>query len=355
MIELIRAERNGKVIEKMQIRSAVQLLIEVGIHSRKIYEQEFEAPLLQETTEFYHQESNRLITQSNCPQYLQLAADRLKQEQERVNNYLSPSSETVLIQAFLDEYICDQHTQTVLEMEESGLFAMIRNNKLLDLTLLYQMLQRRKSSFDLMRKKLSDYIIEEGMKLVADQSIKIEDFVLQLMNLRDLIYTIYTTAMNKDPAIDLTVKLAFERICNQDNKTAKALVTYLDEIFKKELRTNQEEEIHEKLEKTIQIFRYLTDKDVFEQFYTQSLSKRLLDSRILNEDAERILLLKLKEECGFAFTQRLEVMYKDMKLSEEITKDFRNMVSNQPIARETAIDMHVKVLTTGNWPNDQRE
>lgn len=38
LIDEIRDERNGKVIEKMQIRSAVHLLLEVGIHSRKIYE-----------------------------------------------------------------------------------------------------------------------------------------------------------------------------------------------------------------------------------------------------------------------------------------------------------------------------
>lgn len=43
----------------------------------------------------------------------------------------------------------------------------------------------------------------------------------------------------------------------------------------------------------------------------------------MNDEAERVLLLKLKEECGFAFTQRLEVMYKDIKLSEELTKDFQ--------------------------------
>lgn len=73
LISEIRDERNGKVIEKMQIRFAVHLLLEVGIHSRKIYEQEFEMPFLQETTEYYHSESNQLITVSSCPQYLACA------------------------------------------------------------------------------------------------------------------------------------------------------------------------------------------------------------------------------------------------------------------------------------------
>jgi hypothetical protein len=61
---------------------------------------------------------------------------------------------------------------------------------------------------------------------------------------------------------------------------------------------------------------------VFEGHYKNSLGKRLLEQRNINEDAERALLLKLKEECGLAYTQKLEVMFKDVKISEELTKDF---------------------------------
>lgn len=77
------------------------------------------------------------------------------------------------------------------------------------------------------------------------------------------------------------------------------LVYYLDENFKKEFKGMQEVEINEKLDKVIQIFRYLSDKDIFEGFYKNSLAKRLLDARSINEDSEKQLILKLKEECGF--------------------------------------------------------
>jgi hypothetical protein len=46
----------------------------------------------------------------------------------------------------------------------------------------------------------------------------------------------------------MTIKFAFEKICNSDEKTPKALVSYLDEIFKKEIKQLQEAEITEKLE-----------------------------------------------------------------------------------------------------------
>lgn len=131
----------------------------------------------------------------------------------------------------------------------------------------------------------------------------------------------------KHPQIELSVKLAFEEVVNQNNRTAKALVLYLDEMFKKEFKTIQELELNEVLDKIIHIFRYLLDKDVFEGFYKNSFAKRLLENRHSNEDAERALVLKLKEECGFQFTQKLEVMFKDIKVSEELTNEFKTKPS----------------------------
>lgn len=56
-----------------------------------------------------------------------------------------------------------------------------------------------------------------------------------------------------------------------------SLVYYLDEKFKKDFKGLAEAEVNEKLDKVIQIFRYLSDKDIFEGFYKTSLAKRLLE------------------------------------------------------------------------------
>jgi hypothetical protein len=58
-----------------------------------------------------------------------------------------------------------------------------------------------------------------------------------LIQLREKIFDIYARSMNKDPQIDMTIKFAFEKIVNNDQKTAKALVFYLDELFKNEFKT----------------------------------------------------------------------------------------------------------------------
>jgi cullin 3 len=77
------------------------------------------------------------------------------------------------------------------------------------------------------------------------------------------------------------------------------------------------------LDKTIIVFRFLTDKDVFERYYKSHLSKRLLHGRSVSDDAERGMLAKLKVECGYQFTQKLEGMFHDMKISADMMQLYR--------------------------------
>lgn len=82
------------------------------------------------------------------------------------------------------------------------------------------------------------------------------------------------------------------------------------------------------LDKTITVFRFIADKDVFERYYKGHLAKRLLHSRSVSDDAERGMLTKLKMECGQQFTQKLENMFKDMKLSSDVMDAYRTHLSN---------------------------
>ena len=62
---------------------------------------------------------------------------------------------------------------------------------------------------------------------------------------------------------------------------------------------------------------------VFENFYKQHLAKRLLSGRSVSEDSERAMITKLKAECGYQFTAKLEGMFSDMKLSKEFMEKYK--------------------------------
>jgi cullin 3 len=86
------------------------------------------------------------------------------------------------------------------------------------------------------------------------------------------------------------------------------------------------------------------------------------------EEAERSLLVKLKTECGYQFTSKLESMFTDIKTSRDMMMEFRTKLSGQVgavassssvtaaaegsshEAAAPSIDLQVQVLTTGSWP-----
>lgn len=90
-------------------------------------------------------------------------------------------------------------------------------------------------------------------------------------------------------------------------------------------------EVDTVLDKTITVFRYVTDKDVFERYYKGHLAKRLLLGRSVSDDAERGMLAKLKVECGYQFTQKLEGMFNDMKISADHMSAYREHLANTSV------------------------
>ena len=56
--------------------------------------------------------------------------------------------------------------------------------------------------------------------------------------------------------------------------------------------------MEEYLEKTVQMFSYLTDKDLFAEIYRNQLAKRLLNQRSASDEMERLMIGKLKLRLG---------------------------------------------------------
>lgn len=94
-------------------------------------------------------------------------------------------------------------------------------------------------------------------------------------------------------------------------------------MLKKGLRAAGEDEIEMRLEEIVTIFRLITDKDVFEEFYKIHLASRLLTRTQASDDVEKSMIAKLKAECGHQFTSKLEGMFKNIDLSTEINRGFQ--------------------------------
>ena len=93
-----------------------------------------------------------------------------------------------------------------------------------------------------------------------------------------------------------------------------------------------EAEIEAVLDKTMVLFRFLQEKDVFERYYKQHLAKRLLLQKSVSEDSEKTMISKLKTECGCQFTSKLEGMFKDVTISNTINEEFKQRVNTTGVS-----------------------
>ena len=91
-------------------------------------ESDFEEMLLTTTADFYSRESSKWSEEDSFPDYMCKAEDRLRQEQERVVHYLHSSTEEKLLKV-CDDQLLQTPEQQLLEKENSGCEALLRDNK----------------------------------------------------------------------------------------------------------------------------------------------------------------------------------------------------------------------------------
>jgi len=187
-----------------------------------------------------------------------------------------------------------------------------------------------------------------GMSAAAAASAALR-WVQDVLDLKDKFDRILRDGFSDDKGIQTAINEAFQTFINENKKAPEYISLFIDENLKKGLKGKTEDEVDVVLEKTIILFRFLIDKDVFERYYKAHLAKRLLNNRSVSEDAERNMVAKLKVESGYQFTQKLEGMFNDMRLSSDTMKAFeRHLGKVEPLG----YDLGVTVLTSTYWPGD---
>ncbi|KAJ9117605.1 hypothetical protein QFC22_004455 [Naganishia vaughanmartiniae] len=174
-------------------------------------------------------------------------------------------------------------------------------------------------------------------------------WVQEVLDLKDTSDRVWKEAFEEDKAIQTALNDAFQSFINVNPKAQEYTSLFIDDNLKKGLKGKTENEVEAVLEKTIVLFRFIIDKDIFERYYKSHLAKRLLNNRSVSEDAERNMVAKLKVESGYSFTQKLEGMFNDMRLSTDMMKSFEKyLAKNDPLG----IDLNVNVLTSTFWPGE---
>ncbi|CAI9785623.1 unnamed protein product [Fraxinus pennsylvanica] len=365
VITLIDQEREGEQIDRALLKNILDIFVEIGMGQMDYYENDFEDVMLQDTAAFYSRKASNWIVEDSCPDYMMKAEDCLKKEKDRVSHYLHSSSETKLLEKVQNELLV-VHTNDLLEKEHSGCRALLRDDKVEDLSRIYRLFHKIPKGLDPVANMFKQHVISVGMILVQHAedvaSSKAENtsgaqeqaFVKKVIDLHDKYFAYVTDCFSNNSLFHKALKDAFEVFCNKvvaGFSSAELLASYCDNILKKGGSEKlSDEAIEDTLDKVVKLLAYISDKDLFAEFYRKKLSRRLLFDKSANDDHERLILTKLKQQCGGQFTSKMEGMVTDLTLAKENQNHFQEYLSNNQAA-SPGLELTVTVLTTGFWPS----
>jgi len=410
LLDMVQKERRGELTDRSAIKNACQMLMTLGIESRQVYSEDFEEPFLHQSADFYRVESQIFLAENSASVYIRKVDERIREESERANHYLDKSTEPRIVKVLEDELI-SAHMKTIVEMENSGVYHMLKHDKHDDLSYMYKLFHRVPNGLQTIADCMSVYLREQGRNLVNLEKENSEQqnqsctasavtdntqisssqvsstattsansaqgqtsssaasaalsndteggsggssktpiaFIQSLLDLKERFDFFLRASFNDDKLFKQRINSDFEYFINLNARTPEYLSLFIDDKLKKGVKGLTEQEIDCVLDKSMVLFRYLQEKDVFERYYKQHLAKRLLLNKSLSDDSEKNMISKLKTECGCQFTSKLEGMFKDMTLSNSMMDEFKTHLAHNP-KNQCGVDLFCRVLTTGFWP-----
>ncbi|XP_057440709.1 cullin-1-like isoform X2 [Lotus japonicus] len=343
VIAFINKEREGDQIDKSLLKNVLRIFVEMDKGEKAHYENDFEIQMLENTADYYKTKAANWIEVDSCPVYMLKAEDCLRKERERVPHYLHSSTEQKLVEQVENELLIT-HVSQLLEKEHSGCHVLLRDDKVEDLSRMFRLYNKVPQGFDHVTSVFKKHITNEGTILVqqAEEAasnqfnhLTLQVLVRKFIELHDKYMNYVNDCFMNHSQFHKALKEAFEVFCNKNvagNPSAELLATFCDNILKKGGGSEKltAEATEQTLEMVVKLLAYISDKDLFAEFYRKKLARRLLFDR-----------------------SYVNFQMNDHTMAQENQMRFQNYLDFGINSHEkTGVDsLTITVLTTGFWPS----
>ena len=366
VLNMVHKQRNGETIEQGQIKSIVDSFVSLGLDETDstkstldVYRFYFEKPFLRATHAFYEQESANFVSENSVVEYMKKAETRLDEEKNRVGLYLHPDIMNPLMKTCL-EVLVTAHSPLLRDEFQ----VLLDGDRQEDLARMYRLLARISNGLEPLRTKFEAHVRKEGLaaidKIVTDSdNVDPKIYVEALLEVHTQYQFLVDQAFGGESEFVRSLDNACKDFVNRNKacktgstKSPELLAKYTDGLLKKSSKSAEEAELENMLVQVMTVFKYIEDKDVFQKFYSRMLAKRLVHSSSASDDAETSMISKLKEACGFEYTNKLQRMFQDIQISKDLTtsyKDWQATILDEQDLKK-AVDPSYNILGAGFWP-----
>ena len=366
VLKMVEKQRNGETIQQSQIKSVVDSFVSLGLDETDstkstldVYRFHFEKPFIEATTKYYENESNQFVAENSVVEYMKKAETRLDEEKERVGLYLHQDIMNPLMKACLG----------VLVTGHSGLLRdefqiLLDTDRQEDLARMYRLLARIIDGLEPLRTRFEAHVRKSGLAAVEKVAVEGENmepktYVDALLEVHTQYQKLVDDAFGGESEFVRSLDNACKEFVNRNkvcktgsSRSPELLAKYTDALLKKSAKSAEEADLEASLIQIMTVFKYIEDKDVFQKFYSRMLAKRLVHSSSASDDAETSMIGKLKEACGFEYTNKLQRMFQDIQISSDLNSAFKDVNARalSEDERKARVDASYHILGTGFWP-----
>ncbi|KAF9242574.1 Cullin [Melanogaster broomeanus] len=360
ILRLIERQRNGEAIDQGLVKKVVDSFVSLGLDeadinkaSLDVYKEHLETPFLEATEKYYQQESEAFLAESSVSDYLKKAEERLREEEDRVDRYLNAETRKQLVSK-CEHVLIRQHSELMWDSFQS----------LLDFDKDEDLQRMIPEGLEPLRKKFEEHVKKAGLtavsKLVGEGAEGVDGldpkaYVDALLEVHRKNSETVTRSFRGEAGFVASLDKACREFVNRNaatgtstTKSPELLAKHADMLLRKNNKMAEEEDLEGALNRVMVLFKYIEDKDVFQTFYTTKLSKRLIHNVSASDESEASMISKLKEACGFEYTNKLQRMFTDMSLSKDLTDQFKERM--QQNHDDMDINFGIMVLGTNFWP-----
>ncbi|KAJ7181460.1 ubiquitin-protein ligase [Mycena crocata] len=382
ILRLVAAQRDGAQIDQALVKKVVDSFVSLGLDAADpnkecldVYKEQFEAPFLTATEQYYSAEAEAFLNaggtegSGNIPEYLKKAEGRLREEEERVVRYLHAKTRKELV-GRCESVLLRAHAPRMWDAFQ----ALLDYDADEDLQRMYALLARIPEGLEPLRRKFEAHVKAAGLGAVsalvgggdgakadkaADEGksgdLDQKAYVDALLAVHEKNAATVARSFKAEAGFAAALDKACREFVNRNAATGTSaarspelLAKHADMLLRKSNKMAGEGDLEGALNRVMILFKYLEDKDVFQTFYTTKLSKRLIHGVSASDEAEASMISKLKEACGFEYTNKLQRMFTDMSLSKDLTDSFKERMAQNHDDMDIAFS--IMVLGTNFWP-----